>query len=98
MLKRRPIEPGVPCFITKTLSSFFFFFKISKSVFQVLLLICITHSNMLISQEHVVGSTFKLIGRDGDICFILSFVFFFVNLDRSDFTRNQYHQEQSLNP
>lgn len=48
------------------------------------------HSNMLISEEHIAGSTFKLTGRDGDICFILRFFFF-----KSGYI--SYHLGQSLN-
>lgn len=70
MPKRQPIEPGVPFFIIKIVRS--------VSVFQVLLPVCRAHSDILISKEPVVKSTFKLTGRDSGICFTLRFFFVFL--------------------
>ena len=80
MLMRHSVEPGLPFFITNILRNFVF--KSGNLCFRFSsLLICIAHRNMLISKEHTVGSTFKLIGRVNDNLFYLEFYYYFFNLD-----------------
>lgn len=67
MLRRHQTTSGLLFFVINSLS-----FIVSNSAFYVLLSICIGHSDVFISKDRVVRSTFKLMGRDCDIYIFLA--------------------------